>query len=289
LRTFLLGLPHEQNWWVPSVTPTDNPALVCEDLVHVYLTASGGVHALRGVTAEFRRGTVSVVIGPSGCGKSTLLRLLACMEPATAGELSVQGVPTARMNEVERRRLAGAQIGYVFQRPAQNMFDFLNVEEHITFAVQSAGRAKSDIAHFLELSELSSIGRQRPESLDAGERQRLAMAMAAASAESVVIADEPSAELDAPDTQKLASFIRRSADQGQTFIIASHDAQIMAIADVLLVMKEGCLAQIGPPGRLRYVVSATGGLYLDTEGQKLFPNGLATASIDSTGVKFVPG
>jgi putative ABC transport system ATP-binding protein len=268
---------------------TDHAVLACEDLVHVYVTASGGVHALRGITASFARGTVSVVVGASGCGKSTFLRLLACMEPPTAGELWVRSEATSRMTEVVRRRTAGDHIGYVFQRPVLNLFPYLTVEEHLDFATRCAGRPRSDVTTALDQAELTHLGYHRPAALDAGERQRLAVAMAVASARSVVIADEPSAELDPEAAKSLARFIRSSADQGQTFVLSSHDHHMMAIADELLVMKEGCLAQIGPPDDLRYVVSATGGLYLDTDAQKLFPDSRAVGTIDGTGVRFTPG
>jgi putative ABC transport system ATP-binding protein len=270
------------------VTPTNPAVLACEDLVHVYVTASGGVHALRGVTASFAKGTVSAVVGASGCGKSTLLRLLACMEPATAGELWVDGRATSRMGDVERRKTAGAHVGFVFQRPSLNLISYLTVEEHLFFALQSSGHGKRGAAAALENSQLAGLRHRKPATLDAGERQRLAVAMAVASARSVVIADEPSAELDTAGGSSLAQFIRTAADQGQTFVIATHDPQLMAIADELLVMKDGCLAQIGPPNDLHYVVSSTGGLYLDADAQKLFPAGRAIASIDETGVRFTP-
>ena len=270
------------------MTPTSPIVLACEDVVHVYVTASGGVHALRGVTSSFNQGTVSVVIGASGCGQSTMLRLLACMERPTAGEIWLNGMATAHMNDVERRSLAGEHIGYIFQRPSLNLFSYLTVKEHLEFAAQCAGRSKRDAVTALRKAQLSDLASRRPGALDAGERQRLAVSMAVTSARSLVIADEPSAELDAEGTESLTELIRTSAADGQTFVIATHDPPIMAIAHEILVMKEGCLAQIGPPNALRYVVSATGGLYLHDDAQKLFPTGRATAQIDSTGVKFTP-
>jgi putative ABC transport system ATP-binding protein len=162
------------------------------------------------------------------------------------------------------------------------------VEEHLHFALQASGRSKHGVAAALESSQLADLRDRKPAGLDAGERQRLAVSMAVASARSVVIADEPSAELDTPGASSLARFIRASADEGQTFVIATHDPQLMAIADELLVMKDGCLAQIGPPNDLRFVVSSTGGLYLDADAQKLFPTGRAVASVDETGVRFTP-
>ena len=121
--------------------PAEELAASCRDLVQIYPAADRAVAALRGVDADFERGTITMVIGPSGAGKSTFLRLLACLERPSAGDVIIGGEPTALLSHRARRHLAARRLGYVFQRPAENLLEYLTVAEHMTLAARMRSTA----------------------------------------------------------------------------------------------------------------------------------------------------
>jgi putative ABC transport system ATP-binding protein len=219
-------------------------AASCRDLVQVYPSESGAVPALRGVDAQFPAGSITVVTGPSGAGKSTLLRLLACLERPVAGEVFIAGERTAHLRRNVRRQLVARQIGYVFQRPRDNLLDYLTAAEHLTMALRMrigsrAGRTDRDA--MLASFHLDDVASERPDQLGAGRQQLLAFAMAIAGDPAIVVADEPTAELDADAAAGLIQQLAAAAIAGRTFVLATHDPTVMAIADQHLVVRRGLL------------------------------------------------
>ena len=246
----------------------------CEEVVQVYASASGPVHALRGVDASFQRGTVTVIVGPSGAGKSTLLRLLACVERPVAGEIRVDGQRTAHLTGRARRHLTSTRIGYVFQRPRENLLDYLSVREHIKLAIEMRRGERRSVAALIERAGLSAAGDLRPNDISAGEQQKLALAMAVAGSPAVVIADEPSAELDEVDTVAIGRLITELAAAGQTFVVSSHDPVLLAVADTVLAIDHGAVAARGRPGAMLSAIDRSGRLMLGAAAAA-FPDGLA--------------
>lgn len=218
-------------------------AAACDDVVQIYPTADGAVMAVRGITASFQRGTLTAVVGPSGAGKSTFLRLLACLERPAAGNVIIDGVPTAQLSGRARRRLIARSIGYVFQRPTMNLLDYLDVRGHIGLALQmrTAARPRSAIAELLEGAGLSAMEHERPGGLGAGEQARLAFAMAVAGGPALVVADEPTAELDPDGGASVGALIRSLAERGQTFVVSTHDPTLVSAADRVLHIDGGAL------------------------------------------------
>jgi putative ABC transport system ATP-binding protein len=254
-------------------------AASCRDLVQIYPAADRAVAALRGVDADFERGTITMVIGPSGAGKSTFLRLLACVERPSAGDVIIEGEPTARLSHRARRHLAARRLGYVFQRPAENLLEYLTVAEHMTLAARmratAARRSERDtssvpehdaIGSLLAATDLGAHVELRPRDLSAGEQQRLAFAMAVVGEPALVIADEPSAELDPGATAALADLLKVLSGLDTTLVIASHDPVLMAVADQVLVIRNGNLSArgIGTQSPLA-VLDATGRIQLPDE------------------------
>ena len=256
----------------------------------MYPSASGTVPALRGIDAQFPRGTVTVIVGPSGAGKSTLLRLLACLERPMAGEILIGGQPTAHLSSRARRRFAAERIGYVFQEPQRNLLDYLTVTEHLALATrmrQIAGHRPPDAElarDEVDRMGLTSVAAARAADLSAGEQQRLAFAMAVAGGPDLVIGDEPTAELDPDDTAHLVSLLPVMAAQGRTFVLTSHDRALVDAADRVLMVRNGCLTgRSDRGGELLAVVDDVGRIQLPPAALADFADGTARVIVDGDG------
>jgi putative ABC transport system ATP-binding protein len=222
------------------VSRTERAAVQCEDLVKVYRTAASAVYALRGVTARFPKAALTAVAGPSGSGKSSLLRLIAGMDRPTEGTLVVEGVALHSGSSRTLRRLRRRTVGYVFQRASDNFFPHLTVREHLLVAVR-ASRAPARIAPS-ELLDLLGIGNRAdhlPSELSGGEQARAALCQVLARGATIVVADEPTAELDSHSAEDVLRTIRVLVEHGATFILATHDRAIKRQADEVLELHHG--------------------------------------------------
>jgi len=220
--------------------PTERPAVQCEDLVKVYRTAASAVYALRGITARFPRAALTAVAGPSGSGKSSLLRLIAGMDRPTEGTLVVEGVALHSGSSRTMRRLRKRTVGYVFQRASDNFFPHLTVREHLLVAVR-ASRAPARIppAELLDLLGIANRADHLPSELSGGEQARAAMCQVLARGATIVVADEPTAELDSNSADDVLRTIRVLVEHGATFILATHDRAIRRQADEVLELHHG--------------------------------------------------
>ena len=210
----------------------------CTDLVRTYRTPTGEVNALRGVSASFPRGSVTAVVGPSGSGKSSLLRLIAGMDRPSAGALEVDGRQVADASAHRRRRLRHETVGYVFQRPSDNFLGHLTVGEHMRLA---AGRARSG-TELGELLDALGVGHRADHvasGLSGGEQQRAAFAQALAAGAPLVVADEPTAELDGVSGAVVLERIRVFAERGVSFVLATHDPAVVAASEHRLELEHG--------------------------------------------------
>ena len=222
-------------------------AVRLEDVTRTYRTPTGEVRALGGVSATLPRGVVSAIVGPSGSGKSSLLRVVAGLDRPTTGSVSVMGVEAGRASSRSRRALRRSTVGYVFQRPSDNLLPHLTVAEHLRLA----GRGR-DGAELGEIARALGIGHRmnhRPGELSGGEQQRVAVAEALSSGASIVVADEPTAELDSDAADMVLSRIQALAHRGTTFVLATHDPSVMSIAEHRLALEHGAVAQERPRAR----------------------------------------
>ena len=221
---------------------SERPAAECEDLVKVYRTAASSVHALRGVTARFPRGAITAVSGPSGSGKSSLMRLLAGMDRPDSGRLEVDDVRVDRASPRSLRRLRRLTVGYVFQRASDNFFPHLTVGEHLAMATTASGKPPGiPPEEVLEILGLAHRVGHRPAELSGGEQARAAMAQVMVGGCTIVVADEPTAELDTTSAAALLDAVRRLRDRGMTFVFASHDAEVVRRSDHLVELEHGLL------------------------------------------------
>jgi putative ABC transport system ATP-binding protein len=217
------------------------PVAVCRELVRSYRTGSGEVRALRGVDASFAAGEVTVVAGPSGSGKSSLLRILAGIDRPTSGSVSVDGIRLDRAGPRTLRRLRARVVATVLQRPSDNFFPHLTLADHLALASRArrGRRARIEEEDLLDLLGLTERVSHRPGELSGGEQQRAAFAQAVLSGAGIVVADEPTAELDLGSSAHLLVAVAALARQGITFILSSHDADVIERADVLIRLDHG--------------------------------------------------
>lgn len=224
------------------------------------------MHALRGVDAVLPAGIVTAIAGPSGSGKSSLLRVLAALDRPTAGQVTVAGVALAGLLERQLRTVRHRHIGYVFQRPSHNLVPQLTVREHLVHAALTRGavrgfggagrssdrdrgaRRSDGIDHDLDADELLDLlgiatrADRFPQELSGGEQQRLAFAQAVVGHPALVIADEPTAELDTASAAALLTAVRRLAALGTAIVVATHDTRTMTAADHVLHLRHGSVA-----------------------------------------------
>jgi putative ABC transport system ATP-binding protein len=214
-----------------------SPPVVCEDVRYTYHE----VVALGGVTKSFAAGAITVIAGPSGSGKSTLLRILACGARPDTGRVALEDVDVARLSARRRRRIRRYRLAYVFQSPADNLLEYLTAAEQVRLAAEIRGRVLpvDEIDRVLATLQLDHRAGHRPAELSGGEQQRLAIACAVVGGPAIVLADEPTAELDSASAARVLDAMRRLRDDGVTFAVTSHDPSVIATGDHLLRLDHG--------------------------------------------------
>jgi putative ABC transport system ATP-binding protein len=219
----------------------DGPAAICRGVVKTYRTATESVTALDGVSLSIPRAQVTVVVGPSGSGKSSLLRLLACIDRPDSGEVKVAGQRVDSLGARARRRLRQRQVAYLFQRPGENLLPYLDAAGQVRLAARLRGArvADADVHGLLDRLGLAARADHRPAQLSGGEQQRLAVACGVVGDPALVVADEPTAELDTAAAERVLTAMEDLAASGVGFVISSHDPRVMAIADGFVRLDHG--------------------------------------------------
>ncbi len=225
--------------------PRGNAALLrTSELVKTYRTDGVTVQAVRGVTIELAVGEFVAIMGPSGSGKSTLLHVLAGLEPATSGEIwlrgqRVDGLSTAGWAVLRRRH-----IGFVFQffNLLSNMTVADNVELPALLAGTTARQARQRREELLAELGLADKANAAPARLSGGEQQRVALARALANEPSLLLADEPTGNLDSSNTHDVLRLLRRTHQAGQAILLVTHDARVASLADRVINLFDGMVA-----------------------------------------------
>jgi putative ABC transport system ATP-binding protein len=220
------------------------PVVEGRHLAKVYPMPAGPVEALRDVSLTVAAGDYIAISGPSGCGKSTLLHILGVVDTPTSGSLLFEGRPAVSLRDDERSRLRLTRIGFVFQRfyllPMLTAWE--NVELVQSEARVPAGERRARTAQLLEYVGLSGRAGHRPSQLSGGEMQRVAIARALANRPALVLADEPTGELDDETGEQIAALFDRVNRDGTALVIVTHNAALAARAQVRLHMRSGRLA-----------------------------------------------
>jgi ABC-type lipoprotein export system ATPase subunit len=240
-----------------------DPFVVLDGLSKSYLTRGGVVSALEGVDARIDPGSVAAIVGVSGSGKSTLLRLVAGLDAPTAGSIVVGGRELAGLSSHGRNAYRRETMTYVAQRAADNVFPQLRLDEHLP--------AGASLQPFEQLGVASRM-RARAGQLSGGELARAAFAIALAHGSPLIVVDEPTAELDHGTARDVLAAIREAASRGQTFVIATHDPEVIAAADSVVDLTRRRPA----PANQIEPVAATGDVALDLRGlTKLYDGAVA--------------
>jgi putative ABC transport system ATP-binding protein len=221
---------------------TPSPIIRAENLTKVYTNGHIEVAAVRSLSLSIEKGEFVAIVGPSGSGKSTLFYLLGGLTQATSGRIVIDGVDFATLNDGERTRLRKHRIGFIFQK--FNLLSTLSAMGNIEVAYKISGRKEPlDHAYLDHLSELLSIqGRlkHRPSELSGGEQQRVAIARALITRPAIVLADEPTGNLDTKNSDAvLPMLLRSNRELGQTTLMITHNPEAASVASRILYMRDG--------------------------------------------------
>jgi putative ABC transport system ATP-binding protein len=264
-------------------------AAVCAGVVKIYWTETSEVHALKGIDARFPSGRVTAVVGPSGSGKSSLLRILAGLDRPTAGSVAIGGRETAGMSQRDLHALRRHLIGYVFQRPSDNLIPYLSVREQLEHAVRlRGGVGASKLDEVVERLGLTHRLRHLPHQLSGGEQQRVAFAQAVVGDPVLVVADEPTAELDLASAHALLTTVEELARDGIGVVMSTHDPEVVKMADKTLMLRHGAVEAELQQERSLSVIDAAGRIQLPPEALRLFPTHRAVLEFDQDGVRITP-
>lgn len=236
----------------PRHAPNDanrlEPLLSARNLARVYRVGAQTVDALRGVNLDIHAGDFIAIAGPSGSGKSTLLHLLGLIDSPSGGELRVRGRPAHALGLERRASLRLRTLGFVFQ--AFNLLQMLTAQQNVEIALALAGVGRSERrARARRLLESVGLGQRlnhRPVQLSGGERQRVAIARALANNPGIVLADEPTGNLDSRTGKEIVDLLQQLNAAGQTIVMVTHNMEIARHAQRLFLMRDGQIQETTP-------------------------------------------
>jgi len=221
-----------------------------ENVCKNYALGQTEVQALKGISFDIARGDFISIAGPSGSGKTTVLNLIGCVDTATSGKVSVLGQLTDSLNDERLTALRHKGIGFIFQ--TFNLIPVLNIRENIELPAlldeSDAGMSRKEreewVDHLIESVGLQDRARHKPAELSGGQRQRVAIARALVMRSPIVLADEPTANLDSATGESILDLMKRmNREFGTTFIFSTHDPSIVSIADHVIRLKDGIVVE----------------------------------------------
>jgi putative ABC transport system ATP-binding protein len=242
----------------PSTEPVVNdrpdaagPMVEADGLVREYAMGGGTVRAVAGIDLRVERGELIAVRGRSGSGKTTLLSLIGALERPTAGSVTVDGLPVSELSESALVGFRRWRIGFIFQ--AFGLLPILSAAENVEVPLRLIGAEpatrEARIAELLELVGLADRMNHRPHELSGGEQQRVAIARSLANAPALLLADEPTGQLDSQTGHGIMTLLRQLVRQrGVTAIVATHDPAMLDVADRVLELRDGRIASDGEAG-----------------------------------------
>jgi putative ABC transport system ATP-binding protein len=218
-----------------------------ENINKDYYLGKTVIHALKDVSFSVNEGEFISIVGPSGCGKTTLLNILGCIDKPTSGTVFFENQNLANLRDSQEADIRLARLGFIFQ--SFNLVAVLNCFENVEFPLILAGVAKAErkrrVEHMVELVGLEEFSNHKPDELSGGQRQRVAIARALINRPSIVIADEPTANLDSETGAGiLQTMSRLNENEKVTFIFSTHNPEIMRYAKRVVTLKDGRIVSV---------------------------------------------
>jgi putative ABC transport system ATP-binding protein len=218
------------------------------DVEKTYYLGKSKIEALKGINASFNKGEFTAVVGPSGSGKSTLLNIIGCLDKPDRGDVLIGGENITVLGSGRLADIRAEKIGFIFQ--SFNLIPVLNVYENIELPLNNSGKfgskseKKDRINELIDHVELGRYIKHRPEELSGGQRQRVAIARALVTSPEIVLADEPTANLDSQTGRMIIELMRKiNMDYGTTFIFSTHDSNIMKYAQRVINLHDGRIVE----------------------------------------------
>jgi putative ABC transport system ATP-binding protein len=219
-----------------------------ENATRIFKIGNVETRALNNVSLSIQDGEFTALVGPSGSGKTTLLQLIGCLDQPTSGHVYIQGKDVSKLNRNQRADIRRSSIGFIFQFFAliPTLTAYENVEMPLLLNGLGASERRERVTGLLEAVDLSDRAHHRPDQLSGGEQQRVAIARALASKPALVLADEPTANLDTTNgKQVMETMTRLNQETGVTFVFATHDPRVIQYARRVITMRDGAIVENG--------------------------------------------
>ncbi len=224
----------------------NNPVLKIENVTKTFTLGKHKINPLSNLNLEVQRGEFTAIMGPSGSGKTTLLNLVGCIDKPTSGKILIDNVDTANLPESQLYKIRRDKIGFIFQN--FNLLPYLNARENVELTMELAGKFKGQrkqrAKDLLATVGLSGREQHRPQKLSQGEQQRVAIARALANDPAIILADEPTGNLDVNNKQEIVKLLANlNHKQGTTIIMVTHDEQVAAQTERMLLLNDGKISE----------------------------------------------
>ncbi|OFR00014.1 ABC transporter ATP-binding protein [Alloscardovia sp. HMSC034E08] len=226
-----------QNQSVPEVK---SPVVSLSDVTKIYGRGDTRVRALKGIDLVINKGEFTSIMGPSGSGKSTMLHVIAGLDNPTKGVVTVDGIDITHLKDKELTELRRSRIGFIFQ--SFNLVPTLNVEDNILLPMQLSNQKinKEWMSRVVQVLGLSDRLKHRPSELSGGQQQRVAVARALVARPAIIVADEPTGNLDSKTSDEVLSILRQAVDEfGQSVIMVTHNPAVASVSDRVIVVSDG--------------------------------------------------
>ena len=217
-----------------------------ENVTRTFTIGKVETRALRGVNLTIDSGEFTALVGPSGSGKTTLLQLIGCLDQPTSGHVYVNGKDVSRLNRSQRADMRRGTIGFIFQFFAliPTLTAFENVEMPLLLVGQNAAERRERVMQLLEAVDLADRAHHRPDQLSGGEQQRVAVARALSTRPALILADEPTANLDTANGKQVMEIMTRlNQETGVTFVFATHDPRVIQYARRVITLRDGLVVE----------------------------------------------